>query len=636
MIPFSVAAGVLALLSQRPPPDALISRVRELRGEMLVSRLVDDVWQVCRLELPSGNVAQLTFDSVDKRYPGWLPDGSVYYHTPSQECFRLVAGSDAAEPLLSGFWPLRDLTVSPDGSNLAFARVRTDLIDSANVWRTNKDGKEPLLLTNEPGIQYTPRFSPDGRSLAYVSGNGWGTYEVYTSGIDGTSRRRLTQNRCHDFLPAWSPDGQRIAFVSDRSGDYELWAMQLDGSSPVQLTRSPGLDTGPTWSPDGTSVAFTTNRSAKVELWCCRADGTLPCMLLDGARDAAWRPLPPLAESTASTLAIGNAALGRKTLLEPNGTTIAFDLSAPANVTLDIVDELGFAVRTVTKRFDSAGRHELPWDGRDHVGQYAQAGVYRYVLRGAEHERAAEVVLDPASEGKWGGELRPLEFTLDKDTGLVRWGMPKAGYVRLRAAVKNFPLLATLIDWEPREAGACEFLWDGRDAAGRVDLLRHPDLWVTLEIIDLPENAVLVSGHVQQPPLRPPDDAAYAPLICKGAHAHLAVQKPISQMREPKLSLEFPAGTRYDNVNRPILSGRVPLRIRLSDGDAAGMTDALFELAVYVDLTFVFEDEESTTPLTAIWDATSVPPGAHVLTINAFSYDGRIGTLCQSIVIEEQ
>ena len=64
------------------------------------------------------------------------------------------------------------------------------------------------------------------------------------------------------------------------------------------------------------------------------------------------------------------------------------------------------------------------------------------------------------------------------------------------------------------------------------------------------------------------------------------------------------------------------------------MTNALFEVAFYVDLTFFFEDEESTTPMTWMWDTSELAPGPHILTVNVFSYDGRIGCITRPVVVD--
>ena len=220
------------------------------------------------------------------------PDGGITYCTSNQACFAARAQTTDAEPLLQSLWPMRDLVQSPDGRRVAFAKLRTDLVDSGNIWVSDAAGREPRTFTRDSGLQYQPAWSPDGTQIAFVAGDGPGTYEIYVMAVDAARIRRLTANDSLEFLPAWSPNGRRIAFTSDRTGDYEIWVMQADGSDPRQLTHAPGLDTRPAWSPDGRHIAFTTNRSGHMEIWVMRADGTEPRVLEQaegGVCDPAWR-----------------------------------------------------------------------------------------------------------------------------------------------------------------------------------------------------------------------------------------------------------------------------------------------------------------------------------------------------------
>jgi len=271
-------------------PSAGSSEESQLKGRLLCSRLTDDTWQIWEINLTTGNRKQTTFSPGDKRYPVWLPDGQVLYHAPPHACYR-AQGDTPGVPVLKEFWPVSDVAWSPDGSRVVFSKYETGVVDLANLWVSDAQGKGPEIITHEAGLQNNAAWSPDGSRIAYAHSHGYKSADIYLLNADGSGRVRLTDNEARDFLPAWSPNGKKIAFTSDRSGDYEIWIMNAGGSEPKQLTDSPGLDTRPAWSPDGEKIAFTTSRSGVLEIWVMNADGTNQQLLEHaegGACDPAW------------------------------------------------------------------------------------------------------------------------------------------------------------------------------------------------------------------------------------------------------------------------------------------------------------------------------------------------------------
>ncbi len=111
-----------------------------------------------------------------------------------------------------------------------------------------------------------PVWSPDGQAIAFECHYGrpdWegfddiDGYEICVAGIQGEGFLRLTTNDSPDRYPAWSPDGKRIAFESGeftaREWTYRIVLMNRDGSHLVDLAEGHGV---PTWSLDGQSIAY--------------------------------------------------------------------------------------------------------------------------------------------------------------------------------------------------------------------------------------------------------------------------------------------------------------------------------------------------------------------------------------------
>ena len=142
---------------------------------------------------------------------------------------------------------------SPDGKRIAFTSTRASL---RQVYVMNDDGSGVTRLTTPVANAYRPAWSPDGSRIAFVSDRD-GNTELYVIDANGTNERRLTKHQAADTDPAWSPDGAQIAFSSTRDGNFEIYVMNADGSGITRLTTHPDPDAQPAWSPDGTRLAFT-------------------------------------------------------------------------------------------------------------------------------------------------------------------------------------------------------------------------------------------------------------------------------------------------------------------------------------------------------------------------------------------
>jgi len=117
--------------------------------------------------------------------------------------------------------------------------------------------------------------SPDGRTIAFdLLG------DIYTMPIEGGRPTRITSGLAFDMQPRFSPDGRQLAFTSDRGGGDNIWVMNLDGSGARAITSETfTLLNNPTWSPDGRFIVarkhFTTRRSLGTgEIWLYNVSGS--------------------------------------------------------------------------------------------------------------------------------------------------------------------------------------------------------------------------------------------------------------------------------------------------------------------------------------------------------------------------
>lgn len=168
-------------------------------------------------------------------------------------------------------WTILLLCVLVAGSTAVSAPGETKLMRSPDVskdlvvfvyagdlWTVGKDGGSARRLTVHPGDEQFPKFSPDGKWIAFT-GEYDGNPDVYVIPSEGGEPRRLTYHPGLDSVLGWTPDGKRVLF---RSGRYsappsytQLFTVSVEGGMAEQLPVSRASLTS--FSPDGTKIAYT-------------------------------------------------------------------------------------------------------------------------------------------------------------------------------------------------------------------------------------------------------------------------------------------------------------------------------------------------------------------------------------------
>jgi len=126
-----------------------------------------------------------------------------------------------------------------------------------DLWLAPVAGGSARRLTTHPGVETFPRFSPDGRWIAFT-GHYDGNADVFVVSAQGGEPRRLTWHPSPDVVRGWSPDGKRILFISPREnphGSNEIFSVPYTGGDAEKLPL--GWATNIDIEPRGRQVAFT-------------------------------------------------------------------------------------------------------------------------------------------------------------------------------------------------------------------------------------------------------------------------------------------------------------------------------------------------------------------------------------------
>jgi TolB protein len=165
---------------------------------------------------------------------------------------------------LPGAFATRIAYVAVDGP-IAARRYRLLVADA--------DGSDPRVVVQSGEPLMSPAWSPDGRSLAYVSFEG-GVSSVYVQELASGQRVRVSARSGINGAPAFSPDGRRMALtLSRRDGNVDVYLLTLANQQLARLTDSPAIDTEPAWSPDGSQIYFTSDRGGSPQIYRVPAAG---------------------------------------------------------------------------------------------------------------------------------------------------------------------------------------------------------------------------------------------------------------------------------------------------------------------------------------------------------------------------
>jgi Tol biopolymer transport system component len=204
-------------------------------------------------------------------------------YDPEMEIYVVDRGSDELQRLTRVRGYDAEASYHPDGEWIVFTstrdayagklseqeRRRLDADPSyfAEIYLMRSDGSQQRRLTDTPGYDGGPFFSPDGEKIIWRLFDTEGLIaDVWDMNLDGSEKRRLTDFGSMSWAPFPHPSDEYIFFTSNKLGfeNFELFIVDRDGrKEPVRVTFTPGFDGLPVPSPDGKRLIWTSTRRQK-------------------------------------------------------------------------------------------------------------------------------------------------------------------------------------------------------------------------------------------------------------------------------------------------------------------------------------------------------------------------------------
>lgn len=389
---WTAAAGVILLLGvvvlllviirrEDPKPAVTVTPVTRLAGKEFQPAISPDgsavafVWQESEQALPGiwlqrfseGAPRQLSTPGYSWSSPVWSPDGRQI------ACLRFGASSGdivilpaaGGEPrVVAPVLPTRfglgyyHLDWSPDGTTLA-VDDSPSLSQPLSIFLIRLDTGEKRRLTQPEEMiigDVAPRFSPDGKTVAFIRAFHRSYQEVFTVPVSGGAPRQWTSDSRMVTGVDWSAEG--LLAGSSRGGSYRIWRMApgkepsptgIYGEFPIQFTysrrqarlvysliqndpnvwrlsfgppvawkriaASSGQDASPQYSPDGKRIAFRSDRTGDEQIWVCDAEGGNPVQVTSGK----GRPSVPRWSPDGRRLVFNDAATTEMFIAEEDG-----------------------------------------------------------------------------------------------------------------------------------------------------------------------------------------------------------------------------------------------------------------------------------------------------------------------------
>jgi len=306
---------------------------------------------------------------------------------------------------------------------------------------------------------------------------------------------------------------------------------------------------------------------------------------------------------------------------------VSFNLNKPATVVLNIYDARDYLIRSIQSNTRlTKGEQSLSWNGKDQSSRIVPPEAYYYTLVATAEN--GESVTHDLTDKTGGDTVLSVTSKYDPAKKIIRYALPKTARVFIRVGIEGGNIYGTVVNGTIRRAGKQTQAWEGWDQSRVIALGKHPKLKVYVEGIQLSDNAIIVEDNkAVLPTYLPykPNDIIKRNASAKPISANYHVNHVREQCHDFPITLSLPDNLKKDKDGLPIINGKTPLTMGLSDEYIAMLESQRFEVVYYLNNQLLYENEISYTPYNWIWDPKTLAGGVHYMTAVVIGYSGHYG-----------
>lgn len=280
------------------------------------------------------------------------------------------------------------------------------------------------------------------------------------------------------------------------------------------------------------------------------------------------------------------------------------------------------------------------WDGRGEDGEPLPDEAYFATVEFTQNDGTV-TTLDRSVERALGEVLiQDVRYVPDEEAVLFKLSV--AARVTILVGIDGGgPLMHTLLSAVPFPPGEHKIPWDGRDQSGVENVADNDRFRLFSSAREIVSPAVILKegADVAYHQLTRALEAEEIPVKDGvsieefGGAAHL-LPGPADVSPEPVFTLSVP-GAELGSDGIPVVSGKVPLRVSLGDDVRVPVLSRRFEIVLFQNLDFTTEIEEGRSPATIVWDASSLPSGRYLLTVNVATLPGQMSAASTYVDLQQ-